>query len=203
MSAVHRPYDLVKRAMDVVGAGIGLVLLGPVMAGVAVAVRWKLGAPVLFRQQRPGKDGRLFTLYKFRTMLEGEGPDQQRLTPLGQTLRATSLDELPELVNVLRGDMSLVGPRPLLPSYLPLYSPTQARRHEVRPGLTGLAQISGRNDIGWQHRLAMDVDYVDRRSLFLDLSILARTIAAVLRRAGISHGEDVTMPPFRGDPDGD
>jgi sugar transferase EpsL len=183
-----------KRAIDVVGAGTGLLLAAVPMAAIAVAVRRTLGRPVLFRQQRPGLHARPFELLKFRTMREGidaaGGPldDAARLTPLGQRLRAWSLDELPELVNVLRGDMSLVGPRPLLMEYLDLYTPEQARRHEVRPGLTGLAQVAGRNALSWQDRFALDVWYVDHWSLWLDARILARTVWAVLRRRGITDG---------------
>ncbi len=191
-------YDPVKRVIDIIGGIAGLIVASPVMAVVAVLVRRGLGRPVLFRQQRPGKDGRIFTLYKFRTMRDGDAPDEQRLTPLGRTLRATSLDELPGLVNVVRGDMSLVGPRPLLVAYLDRYTPTQSRRHEVRPGLTGLAQVSGRNDTQWEDRLAMDVAYVDGRSLALDIRILLRTVATVLTRAGISHPDAATMPEFGG-----
>lgn len=191
-----RSYLPLKRAIDVIGATVGLIVLSPVMAAVGILVRLRMGAPVLFRQPRPGRHARPFTLLKFRTMHTGEGPDEQRLTALGRTLRSTSLDELPELVNVLRGDMSLVGPRPLLQRYLPLYTPQQARRHEVRPGLTGLAQVNGRNDAQWKDRLALDVDYVEGISLGLDISILLRTVGAVLRRAGISHPGAATMPDF-------
>lgn len=191
-------YDPVKRVIDVIGGMIALVLLSPVIAVVGALVRWKLGSPILFRQTRPGQDGRVFTLFKFRTMLDGDAPDGERLTPLGRTLRASSLDELPELFNVVRGDMSLVGPRPLLATYLDRYTPTQARRHEVRPGLTGLAQVNGRNDAEWAERLTQDVAYVDSRSLALDIRILLRTITAVLRRSGISHPDAATMPEFGG-----
>jgi lipopolysaccharide/colanic/teichoic acid biosynthesis glycosyltransferase len=153
---------------------------------------------VLFRQVRPGRHGELFTILKFRTMRDGPGADAERLTSLGRWLRATSLDELPELWNVLRGDMSLVGPRPLLVEYLPLYSPRQSRRHEVRPGLTGLAQVAGRNLVDWEERFELDVEYVDTRSLALDLRIIGQTVAAVLRREGISGEGEATMSPFRG-----
>ena len=195
---------MAKRLVDVLGAGVATVLLAPVAAVLAVLVRLKLGRPVLFRQIRPGLHGRPFALIKFRTMTEDRGedgrllPDEQRLPPFGRWLRSTSLDELPELLNVLRGDMSLVGPRPLLMEYLDLYSPRQARRHEVRPGLTGWAQVNGRNTPDWDTRLEMDVWYVENHSLALDLRILARTVRAVLRREGISQPGHVTAEPFRG-----
>jgi lipopolysaccharide/colanic/teichoic acid biosynthesis glycosyltransferase len=153
---------------------------------------------VLFRQVRPGLAGQPFELVKFRTMRSGTGSDAERLTSLGRFLRSTSLDELPELWNVLRGDMSLVGPRPLLVEYLDLYSPRQARRHEVRPGITGLAQVAGRNLVGWDERFELDVEYVERRSLGLDLRILWRTAVAVVRREGVTAEGEATMPPFRG-----
>jgi lipopolysaccharide/colanic/teichoic acid biosynthesis glycosyltransferase len=194
----------VKRLIDVAVAATALVVLAPVLALVAVAVRVSLGAPILFRQERPGLGGRLFTLYKFRTMLHATDAsgaplaDAARLTTFGRFLRATSLDELPELWNVLRGDMSLVGPRPLLPEYLALYSSEQARRHAVRPGLTGWAQVHGRNAVSWDERLALDVWYVDRRSIRLDLKILAKTALIVLRRDGISAPGEATMTRFRG-----
>ncbi len=192
-----------KRVLDVAVAGPLLVVTAPVQAAVAAAVAVRLGRPVLFRQERPGLGGRPFTILKFRTMLPvdaatGRVDDASRMTRLGRFLRATSLDELPTLVNVVRGDMSLVGPRPLLMAYLPRYSATQARRHEVRPGLTGLAQVSGRNALGWDERLALDVEYVDRRCLRLDFAILLRTVRAVLRREGISAEGEATMPEFLG-----
>jgi lipopolysaccharide/colanic/teichoic acid biosynthesis glycosyltransferase len=189
---------IAKRLLDVVGAAGGLLLAGVPMALIAVALRVTMGAPVLFRQVRPGRHATPFTILKFRTMRAGEGPDVDRITPLGRWLRATSLDELPELWNVLRGDMSLVGPRPLLVEYLDLYSPRQARRHEVRPGLTGLAQVAGRNLVGWEERFELDVRYVETRSLRLDLRIIGQTVAAVLRREGISGEGEATMAPFRG-----
>ncbi|ARA93329.1 hypothetical protein AWN76_009245 [Rhodothermaceae bacterium RA] len=180
-------YRRLKRALDVAAAGLGLLALGPLLLLIAAAVRVDLGAPVLFRQRRPGRGERLFTLYKFRTMRGGEatGPDAARLTRLGRFLRRTSLDELPQLVNVLRGEMSLVGPRPLLVRYLPHYTAEERRRHDVPPGLTGWAQIHGRNDLGWEERLALDVWYVDHASMSLDLRILARTLPAVLRGSGV------------------
>jgi lipopolysaccharide/colanic/teichoic acid biosynthesis glycosyltransferase len=196
-----RPYDLLKRVIDVVGAVIVLVVSAPIQGVVAVLVARKLGRPVHFRQQRPGRDGVPFMLVKFRTM-QGPDPergmvtDAERLTPFGAALRSTSLDELPTLWNVLRGDMSLVGPRPLLMQYLPRYSPEQARRHEVRPGVTGLAQVSGRNAITWAQKFAADVDYVDRRSLRLDLQIALRTVISVFRREGISPNDSAMMPEF-------
>lgn len=191
-----------KRLFDLVMAGIALVVLAPVIALIALAVWRTMGAPVLFRQNRPGLHGRSFEMIKFRTMRPprpGEPDDDSaRLTGFGRWLRATSLDELPELWNVLRGEMSLVGPRPLLTDYLPLYSPEQARRHDVRPGITGWAQVNGRNAIGWDQKLALDTWYVDNRSFWLDLKIIARTVAKVLKRDGIA-GEGVeTMTRFEG-----
>ena len=198
-------YERIKRGVDVLIAGLGLVLLSPVLAVLAWKVRRQLGSPVIFAQHRPGLHGRPFTLYKFRTMTDERGPDgrllpdEQRLTSFGRWLRATSLDELPELVNVLRGDMSLVGPRPLLTEYLDLYTPQQARRHEVRPGITGWSQINGRNDMPWPQKLALDVWYVDHRSLSLDLRILMRTLWAVLARKGVSLEGHATTTRFRGE----
>ena len=195
---------LAKRALDVVGAGTALIVAAPVMAVTAVAVATELGRPVLFRQVRPGRHGEPFTMFKFRTMRDARDrhgrllPDGARLTPLGQFLRASSLDELPELWNVLRGEMSLVGPRPLLMQYLPLYSRDQARRHDVKPGITGWAQIHGRNSLSWDEKFAHDLWYVDHASVWLDLRILAGTVLAVLRKDGISHAGDATMPPFTG-----
>ncbi len=187
----------VKRTIDVVGAGVGLVVAAAPMGVIAIAIRRSMGSPVLFRQQRPGRDGRHFTLVKFRTMRDGDEADAERLTALGSFLRSSSLDELPELWNVLRGHMSLVGPRPLLVRYLDRYSPRQARRHEVRPGLTGLAQVEGRNLVAWDDRLELDVRYVETRSLGLDLRILARTVSQVLRCAGISAEGHATMAELR------
>jgi lipopolysaccharide/colanic/teichoic acid biosynthesis glycosyltransferase len=187
-----------KRLLDLVGAGAALAVAAPVLGAVAVAVRLSMGSPVLFRQRRPGLKGEPFTIYKFRTMRDGPGTDAERLTAVGRFLRATSLDELPELWNVLKGDMSLVGPRPLMMQYLPRYSAEQARRHDVLPGVTGWAQVNGRNATSWEERLALDVWYVDHRSLWLDLRILARTVRAVLLREGITHPGDATMPEFMG-----
>lgn len=202
MRPVRRPgYDRVKRLADVVTAGTGLMVTAPVLVLIALVVRRDLGMPVLFRQVRPGRDGLPFELVKFRTMrsaaVSGEA-DADRLTRLGRSLRATSLDELPTLWNVLRGDMSIVGPRPLLLEYVDLYTPEQARRHDVRPGVTGLAQTSGRNAVPWERRFALDVEYVDQRSLSLDLRILRETVSVVLRRRGVhAHGE-ATVSAYRG-----
>jgi sugar transferase EpsL len=197
-------FDEVKPFVDRYLATMALVVLLPLLVLLALMVRWRIGSPVIFTQTRPGKRGRPFRLYKFRTMTDARDADGklladgERLTRFGRWLRSTSLDELPELWNVLRGDMSLVGPRPLLTEYLPLYSPRQARRHEVLPGLTGLAQISGRNAISWVEKFERDVEYVDRVSLGLDLKILALTVLRVLRRDGISAAEHSTMPVFDG-----
>lgn len=194
-------YDRVKRGIDIVVSAIGLVVSAPFQAVTAGVVLAAHGRPVLFRQDRPGKDGVIFELVKFRTMQHPDAThvtDAERLTPVGRFLRATSLDELPTLWNVLKGDMSLVGPRPLLAQYLGRYSAEQARRHEVRPGVTGLAQVSGRNALDWETRLALDVEYVINRSLRLDLLIFLRTVLAVLRRSGISHGNHATMTEFLG-----
>jgi lipopolysaccharide/colanic/teichoic acid biosynthesis glycosyltransferase len=194
----------IKRALDVVGAGAVLALGAPVFAAVAAAVWIDVGRPVLFRQVRPGLRGRTFEMLKFRTMrdaVDADGtprPDAERLTAVGRWLRATSLDELPELWNVLRGDMSLVGPRPLLIRYLERYSPEQRRRHDVKPGVTGWAQVNGRNAPDWDTKLGYDVWYVDHWSNALDLEILVRTVGAVLRRDGVSHSGDATMPEFTG-----
>jgi lipopolysaccharide/colanic/teichoic acid biosynthesis glycosyltransferase len=195
---------IIKRGLDIGLAATALVLAAPVLLLVAIAVRVNLGGPVLFRQQRPGLHGRPFTMVMFRTMRDALGrdgrqlPDADRLTPFGTLLRSTSLDELPELWNVVRGDMSLVGPRPLLMEYLDRYTPEQARRHEVRPGVTGWAQVNGRNAVSWEERFRLDVWYVEHRSLRLDLRILLRTLALVLRRTGVSAQGDATMPVFQG-----
>lgn len=209
MKRSHRVYDAVKRLGDVVVSATLLVVLSPLLVGVALAIRATMGPPVLFRQPRPGRDGRLFTNLKFRTMLGAEkdgaveavASDAERITALGRFLRASSIDELPELVNVLVGQMSLVGPRPLLPEYLDRYNETQARRHEVRPGITGWAQVNGRNATTWEDRFAMDVYYVDNRSLLLDLRIAFMTIGTVFKREGVSAAGHATMPPF--DPRGE
>jgi lipopolysaccharide/colanic/teichoic acid biosynthesis glycosyltransferase len=194
-----------KRLFDMLASAIGLLILAVPMALLAWQVRRKLGSPVLFTQVRPGLHGQPFRMVKFRTMTDARDasgalqPDAQRLTPFGRFLRASSLDELPELWNVLRGDMSLVGPRPLLMEYLPLYSPEQARRHGVRPGITGWAQVNGRNAISWADKFALDVWYVDHRSLWLDVRILWLTVRKVLERDGISAAGEATMPRFEGD----
>lgn len=193
-----------KRLLDLVAAGTLLLALAPVLLITALLVRWRLGTPVFFRQERPGLGGRPFRMIKFRTMTDARGPDGQlrpdseRLTPLGQFLRSSSLDELPELWNIVTGNMSLVGPRPLLMQYLPRYSPRQARRHEVRPGLTGWAQVTGRNAVDWDERLERDVWYVEHQSLGLDLKILVLTLRTVLLREGISASGHATMPEFTG-----
>lgn len=190
--------------MDIAGAAAGLVIFSPILAAAAVAIRVSMGRPIFFRQARAGLRGRLFAIVKFRTMRpeapgsRGTASDAERLTPLGRFLRATSIDELPTLWNVLRGDMSLVGPRPLLPEYLERYTPEQARRHEVKPGITGLAQVSGRNALSWEEKFRLDVAYVERRSFLLDVKILWLTAIRVLRREGISHPGEATMPEFLG-----
>jgi lipopolysaccharide/colanic/teichoic acid biosynthesis glycosyltransferase len=195
---------MIKRVMDIGIAAAALLLAAPLLLLVAIAVRVNLGSPVLFRQRRPGLHGRPFTMVKFRTMRDAIGrdgrplPDAQRLTPFGKLLRSTSLDELPELWNVLRGEMSLVGPRPLLMEYLDRYTPEQARRHEVRPGVTGWAQVNGRNALSWDERFRLDVWYVEHRSLRLDLQILTRTLTMVLRRTGVSAQGEATMSLFEG-----
>lgn len=200
-AAATRPYDLIKRLVDAAGAAVALVALSPVILITAVCVAVNLGRPVVFRQPRPGRGGRVFTLYKFRSMREvdadrGRITDEQRLTRFGRILRASSLDELPSLWNVFRGDMSFVGPRPLLVEYLERYTPEQARRHEVRPGITGLAQVSGRNAVAWEDRFRLDVDYVDRRSFALDARVLVATVSSVVRREGISAEGHATMSKF-------
>ncbi len=195
---------MMKRLFDIVISATGLVLLSPLLLVLALLVRRNLGRPVLFSQVRPGLGGQPFRMYKFRTMLNATGPDGEpladarRLTPFGMRMRAASLDELPELWNVLKGDMSLVGPRPLLIEYLPLYSPQQARRHEVRPGITGWAQVNGRNALSWEEKFTLDVWYVDNRSMALDFRILWKTFMAVVSRKGISNEGHATMPPFTG-----
>ena len=199
-------YDPFKRVLDFVFAGLLLVVTAPLQVVIAILVQRKLGSPVLFRQVRPGRNEQTFELLKFRTMLDvdetrGLVTDEQRLTDFGARLRSTSLDELPSLWNVVRGDMSLVGPRPVLVQYLPLYSAEQRRRHEVRPGVTGLAQVSGRNAISWESKFAHDVEYVDKRSLALDIRILALTLVKMVKREGISADGAVTMPEFTGSGD--
>ncbi|WP_041437994.1 sugar transferase [Thermus scotoductus] len=195
---------LLKRILDVVGASFALLAFGPLMLYVALRIWREMGSPVLFRQVRPGLQGRPFVMYKFRTMTEerdADGrllPDERRLTPLGKFLRQYSLDEFPEFINVLKGEMSLVGPRPLLMEYLERYTPEQARRHEVKPGITGWAQVNGRNALSWEEKFKLDVWYVDNWNLLLDLKILLMTIVKVLRREGISAQGHATMPEFKG-----
>lgn len=195
---------MIKRALDIFTALLGLALLWPVLAVVALLVRFKLGSPVLFAQPRPGLHGRVFRMLKFRTMTDardGRGqllPDADRLTPFGKWLRSSSLDELPELWNILAGDMSVVGPRPLLVQYLPLYNERQRRRHEVRPGITGWAQVNGRNAISWEQRFELDVWYVENRSLWLDFRIFWLTFARVAQRRGVAAAGEATMTAFRG-----
>jgi lipopolysaccharide/colanic/teichoic acid biosynthesis glycosyltransferase len=195
---------VIKRTFDALASGAALVVLLPVIIVVALLIRRRLGSPVLFRQTRPGKDGKPFQMVKFRTMLDAvdaQGnslPDSERMTPFGQFLRSTSLDELPGLWSVLKGDMSLVGPRPLLMEYLPLYSKEQYRRHDVRPGVTGWAQVNGRNAISWEEKFKLDVWYVDNRSFWLDLKILSLTVKKVLVRDGISGEGEATMSKFTG-----
>lgn len=195
-------YEFAKRILDLALCVAILPIALPIAIVVAVAIACSLGRPVIFTQERIGRGDRPFLLRKFRTMRpttgRGGDDDASRMTPLGGLLRSTSLDELPTIWNVLRGDMSLVGPRPLLPQYLPLYSPSQRRRHEVKPGVTGWAQVNGRNAVSWDERFALDVWYVDHRSMRLDLEILARTLGTVLLRKGVSAEGHVTMPPFTG-----
>lgn len=195
---------MIKRLFDITAATSALVVLSPVYAITAYKVSKNLGSPVLFRQTRPGLDGKPFEMIKFRTMKDATDeqgnplPDSERLTPFGQTLRNTSLDELPELWNVLKGDMSLVGPRPLLMEYLPLYSEEQSRRHQLRPGITGYAQVNGRNAIGWDKKFELDTWYVDNQSLWLDIKILFKTVKKVLIKDGISADGEATMSKFTG-----
>ena len=197
-------YSVAKRFVDVTGAVIVLVLLGPALALLAAAIRLSMGSPVLFRQVRIGRNERRFCIFKFRTMQDlrsasGELlPDSERLTGLGRFIRTLSVDELPQLWNVLKGDMSLVGPRPLLPEYLPRYTPRQRRRHEVMPGITGWAQVNGRNALRWERRFELDVWYVENFSLWLDIRILALTVAGVLRREGVTQDGHATMSEFLG-----
>lgn len=197
-------FSTVKRAFDMIVAATMLIVLSPLLVGIALLVRTKLGRPILFSQVRPGRHAKPFRMIKFRTMLDAvdqDGnplPDSERLTAFGRLLRSTSLDELPELVNVLRGEMSLVGPRPLLMQYLPLYTAEQARRHEMRPGLTGWAQVNGRNSLSWEDRFALDIWYVDHRTMLLDLRILWLTARKVLLKEGISASGEATMSAFTG-----
>jgi len=195
---------MLKRMIDFTCSLFGLIVLSPVMLVLAIIIGVKLGRPILFKQLRPGKYGKPFYIYKFRTMTNATDengnllPDKKRLTPFGKFLRKYSLDELPQLINVLKGDLSLVGPRPLLMEYLPLYTPEQARRHEVKPGITGWAQVNGRNALTWEEKFKLDVWYVDHQSFMLDLKILWLTLIKVVRSEGISQEGHVTMPPFKG-----
>ena len=195
---------IVKRMIDIVGASFALFLLSPLLLALAVLIRQNMGSPILFRQARPGLHGKSFEMIKFRSMRDTIGPDGMplpdgdRITTLGKKLRSTSLDELPSLWNVIKGDLSLVGPRPLLMEYLPLYSSEQARRHTVRPGITGWAQINGRNAISWEQKFALDTWYVDNRSIWLDFRIMWMTVHRIIIRDGISAEGEATMPKFRG-----
>ena len=199
--------NCIKRLLDILLSLIGFILLCWLYLILFILVRVKLGSPVLFRQQRPGKNEKIFTLYKFRTMTDARDengnllPDEVRLTAFGKMLRSTSLDELPELFNILKGDMSLIGPRPLLVKYLPLYNEEQKHRHDVRPGLTGLAQVNGRNAISWEKKFEYDVEYVRNLSFLLDCRILLQTVKAVVQREGISSATDATMEAFKGTPE--
>lgn len=199
---IYRKY--IKRPMDFILSLIAIILLSPLMAAVAILVRVKLGSPVIFKQDRPGLNEKIFTMYKFRTMTDERDetgellPDSVRLTKFGRTLRSTSLDELPELFNILKGDMSFVGPRPLLVEYLPLYNLRQKRRHEVKPGLSGYAQINGRNTISWEDKFELDIVYVENVSFVEDLKVIFKTIVRVFRRDGINSDTSATMEPFRG-----
>lgn len=204
----HKPYGpyerFVKRGLDAFLATVALIVLSPVLVVTALIVRIKLGAPVLFTQDRPGRDGKVFKLYKFRTMTDARDekgellPDEQRLPAFGRKLRSTSIDELPELINIIKGDMAVVGPRPLLVRYLSRYNAHQARRHEVRPGFTGLAQVHGRNAISWEEKFDWDVKYVDRITFLGDMRIVVYTVKIVFRREGINNAESATMTEFMG-----
>lgn len=192
----------IKRLLDIILSGVALLILSPVLLIVAILVRTKLGSPVIFHQERPGKDEKIFTLCKFRTMTDGKDengnllPDEVRLTKFGRLLRSTSLDELPELWNILKGDMSIVGPRPLLVRYLPYYTDEERKRHSVRPGLTGYAQINGRNALNWEDRFAYDLEYVEKCSLVLDIKILFETVGKVFKRSGTLSGAAQTVEDF-------
>lgn len=194
----------IKRIIDIVLSLLGIIILSPVLVITAILIKTKLGSPIFFTQDRVGKNGKIFKMIKFRTMLDAKDkwgeplPDEERLTPFGKFLRSTSIDELPELINVLKGDMSLVGPRPLLVEYLPLYSKEQFRRHELRPGITGWAQVNGRNSINWIERFKLDVDYVNSYSLVKDFKIIIMTIGKVIKRDGITQDGHVTMEKFNG-----
>ena len=194
----------IKRFLDFILSLMALIILSPILLIIYILVRIKLGKPAIFKQERPGKNEKIFTLYNFRTMTDEKDkdgnllPDEKRLTKFGNVLRSTSLDELPELVNILKGDMSIVGPRPLLVEYLPLYNEEQKRRHNVRPGLTGLAQVSGRNNLSWEEKFKDDVYYVDHISLWEDIKIILKTVGKVLKREGISQEGNATMEYFKG-----
>lgn len=196
----------IKRILDITLSGAAIIVLSPVMGVTAILVKKKLGSPVIFKQKRPGKDEKIFTMYKFRTMTDARDekgellPDSVRLTTFGKMLRSTSLDELPELFNIFKGDMSVVGPRPLLVQYLPLYNEKQKRRHEVRPGLSGLAQVNGRNAITWEEKFDYDVEYVKKVSFALDVRIVIKTMIKAFRQENINAGSEVTMEVFTGEP---
>lgn len=196
--------QLLKRIIDIIASLAGLIILSPIFLVVSMLVYTKLGSPIFFTQERVGKDGKIFKMIKFRTMLDSTNKfgelldDEERLTPFGKKLRSTSIDELPELINVLKGDMSLVGPRPLLVEYIPLYSKHQFRRHEVKPGITGWAQVNGRNSIDWKTKFNLDVEYVDKFNLIMDIKILLLTILKVLKKDGISQEGNATMEKFTG-----
>lgn len=199
-------YKYIKRILDIISSLLAIIILSPLLAVTAVLVKTKLGSPVLFRQERPGKDEKIFTLMKFRTMTDERDengellPDEVRLTKFGKLLRSTSIDELPELFNILKGDMSVIGPRPLLVEYIPRYNEHQHRRHEVRPGLSGWAQVNGRNTVSWEDKFDMDVYYVDNYSFAMDVKILFMTVLNVLKREGISSETSATMEVFMGTP---
>lgn len=194
----------IKRALDMILSGIAIIILSPILLIVAILVKTKLGSPVIFKQERPGLNERIFKMYKFRSMTDAKDengellPDEERLTSFGKKLRSTSLDELPELFNIFKGDMSIVGPRPLIVSYLPLYNEFQKHRHDVRPGLTGLAQISGRNLLSWKERFEKDISYVENISFTLDMKIIFNTVKSVIKRDGISSNTSETMEDFMG-----
>ncbi|WP_290913121.1 sugar transferase [Eubacterium sp.] len=199
-------YKYIKRILDIISSLLAIIILSPLLAATAVLVKTKLGSPVLFKQERPGKDEKIFTLMKFRTMTDERDengellPDEVRLTKFGKFLRSTSIDELPELFNILKGDMSVIGPRPLLVEYIPRYNEHQHRRHEVRPGLSGWAQVNGRNTVSWEDKFDMDVHYVDNYSFAMDVKILFMTVLNVLKKEGISSETSATMEVFMGTP---
>ncbi|WP_071120021.1 sugar transferase [Romboutsia timonensis] len=196
--------SLIKRSIDILGSGIGLIVISPILLIVGLAIKFKLGSPIFFTQDRLGKDGKVFKMIKFRTMSNKTDKfgnllsDEERMTSFGKILRSTSIDELPELINVFKGEMSLVGPRPLLVEYKDLYSKEQFRRHEVRPGITGWAQVNGRNSLSWSDRFNLDVEYVDRYNFFMDVKILFMTVGKVIKRDGISQDGNATMEKFNG-----